>query len=42
MQVNYLLKALYLILKNPSTKDMNIKTISNKHLPAQSQQLKKV
>ena len=41
MQDNYLLKTLYLILKNPSTKDMTKKTIPSKHLPAQGQQERK-
>ena len=30
MQVNYLLKTLYLVLKNPSTEDMRIKKIPSK------------
>ena len=42
MQVNYLWQALYLLLKNASTKGMRIKTFPNKHLPTQSQQQRKV
>ena len=42
MQGNYLLKTLYLILKNPPTKDVAKKAIPSKHLPAQGQQERKV
>ena len=42
MQAYYLLKTLYLILKIPSANDIRFKTIASKHLPAQSQQQRKV